>query len=191
MRVVFDPALDGGGWPGPLSARTACFGEARLGPLGLLDRLEVELGLVVARESPTERAAVFARTLATVEGFWSRSFATDRLGTSKRLLADRDALALWGWRGEPASARLAALWQVTAAAATGVPDRLRRILARLPGRQLDIESVHVVEPITAFPPLWQQVLRALAGAGVRIVVEPLAHGPATGDLLAARGTAFR
>ena len=45
LRVVFDPALDGGAWPGPLVDREAASGEAWLGPLGTIARLETELGL--------------------------------------------------------------------------------------------------------------------------------------------------
>ena len=57
LRIVFDPAIDGGGWPGPLGGRDAIAGEAWLGPMGLLARVETELGLGGVFASATERAA--------------------------------------------------------------------------------------------------------------------------------------
>lgn len=190
LEAVFDPALDDGGWPGPLGARRAAVGEAWLGPLGLLARLETELGLGARAVSPHERAAALAPHLAGVDGFWSASFTADPLATSARLLADRDQLALWGWRGEGASPRLAALWAATAAAPPGLPDRLQRVLAHLPGRALDVAALTLVDDPAGLAPLWRQVLAALADRGVRIAQAPLVDAPAHGDLAAARRTPF-
>jgi len=185
LQLVFDPALDGPGWPGPLRDRDAAFGEAWVGPLGLLDRLEVELGLRARHASPTERAAALVPALARADGFWAASFAADPLATSARLLGDRDLLALWGWRGEAAGARLEALWRVTADALPGVPDRLRRVLARLSSRRVDIARIRLVDHVAYLPPLWQQVLAALP-----VEVTPLVTAGATGDLAAARDAGF-
>lgn len=41
MKIRFDPDFDGGAWPGPLVGRDAAAGEAWLGQLGFLDRLEL------------------------------------------------------------------------------------------------------------------------------------------------------
>jgi hypothetical protein len=105
VRVLFDPAIDGGAWLG--TDRRATAGEAWLGPNGLLDRLETELGLGGLRAPPLERAGELVAQLASRDGPWRASYDADALGTCERLLRDRDALALWGWRGEPASPRLA------------------------------------------------------------------------------------
>ena len=40
MRVTFSIDFDGGFWPGPLAGREAAFGEAWVGPGGLLGLLE-------------------------------------------------------------------------------------------------------------------------------------------------------
>lgn len=182
---MFDPALDGPAWPGTLRDRAAVIGEAWVGPFGLLDRLEVELGLRARHASATERAATLVPVLARMDGFWAASFAADPLATSRRLLADRDLLALWGWRGEAAGARLDALWRATREALPGVPDRLRRVLARLPGRAVDIARVRLVEHVEYLPPLWQQVLAALP-----VETTPLVTATAGGDLAAARDRGF-
>src|SRR5690606_6795870 len=81
LEVVFDWAIDEGGWPGPgagAGARGAPAGEVWLGPLGLLDRLELELGLGRRHAEPLERAVELASALASEDGFWSRSLEVDR-----------------------------------------------------------------------------------------------------------------
>jgi hypothetical protein len=181
LRLVFDPALDGAAWPGP----PAGGGEAWVGPLGLLGRLETELGLGGAFASSLERTARLAESLRGRDGWWRRSFEADRLGAAARLLHDRDRLALWGWRGEPASERLAELWAATAAAPPGVPDRLRAVSEALARRRVDVAAVEVVAPLETLPTLWQAVLGALP-----VVPRTLPAVAATGDLAAARRTPF-
>jgi hypothetical protein len=201
LEVVFDWAIDADGWPGPGGAPAgpggapagpggAPAGEVWLGPLGLLDRLELELGLGRVHAAPLERAVELARSLASREGFWSRSLAVDGLATAERLLAEHDALRLWGWRGEPASERLAALWSATRAVRPGIPERLDRVSAALARRRTELAIVRMVEPAAALPPLWQRVLEGLQRAGVRIVQTPLPRVRSPGDLGAARGASF-
>lgn len=191
LSIVFDWAIDEGGWPGAGSGeRGVPAGELWLGPLGLLDRLELELGLGRSHAAPLERAVELARSLAGKDGFWSRSLEVDRIATAGRLLADRDALRLWGWRGEPAGDRLAALWSATGAARPGIPDRLDRVRVTLARRRTDIAVIRIVDAVIALPPLWQQVFRALQRAGTRIVYTPLPEVATPGDLGAARAPAF-
>lgn len=191
MRVVFDPALDGTGWPGVVGERGhATAGEAWLGPQGLLGRLELELGLTARQASPIERAADLSRLLAGVNGYWARSFEVDPIATAHRLLVDRDALATWGWSGERTTERLDSLWRVTEPALAGVPDRLRRVIAILDRRRLAIASIRVVDAISQLSPLWQQVFARLACRGVQIEHVPLPVIEAHGDLGAARHTPF-
>lgn len=190
MRIMFDPALDGRAWPGPLGDRAAAFGEPHLGPLGLLTRLQTELGLAGGHPTHIERAADFARHLATTPGFWSASFKADPLATSKRLLQDRDTLVSSGWQGQPVSPRLAALWEVTSAALPGLPDLLTQVLDLLarPRRTLDISSITLLDPIDSLPPLWARLFDALANAGVRLEEQPVGDVPAHGDLAHSRNT---
>lgn len=174
LRVIFDPAIDRGVWLGPTS-RPATFGEAWLGPSGLLGRLELELGCGGAVLSALERASALVTKLATRGGWWRASYEADPLGTCQRLLRDRDLLALWGWRGEAASDRLAELWAATTNAAPGIPDRLRDIHAALEHGPLPIDCVDVLSPVAGLPTLWRTVLGALADVGVRVTETP---GPA-------------
>lgn len=189
--MVFDAALDGAAWPGPLAGRDAAFGEAWCGPLGLLARLETELGLLADHPTATERAASLSQQLAGRDGYWSRSFEADPLATAKRLLSDRDLLALWGWTGQAADARLDALWTATAGAAPGIPDRLLRVLELLPRRAVDLASLTMFEAVDTLPPLWRRVLESLVAGGVTLAHRPLSAVKASGDLAAARRSPFR
>lgn len=182
LRVVFDPAIDEGAWPGPVGEQVAACGEAWLGPLGLIARLELELGLSGRHPSAAARAAELARQLAGQDGFWAASFEADPLATSSRLLADRDMLALWGWRGEAASARLEALWRATAAAPPGIPDRLGAVVAALGERAVDIAQVELRAPAASLPPLWRAALAQLGARGTDIAEVPLPAVAAPGDL---------
>jgi ATP-dependent helicase/nuclease subunit B len=190
LRIVFDPAIDGAAWPGPLAQSGACFGETWLGPLGLIGRLETDLGLGGALATRTERIAELARGLAGVDGYWSASFERAQLATSARLLTDRDTLALWGWRGEAVSPRLAALWRATSNALPGIPDRLERILQVIRRRDIDIQSIRIADPLESLPPLWARVFEVLATLGVRLDPIPVCETPSTGDLAAARRPGF-
>lgn len=192
LSITFDPAIDGGGWPGPLDGRDAVVGESWLGPLGLLARLEVELGLVAIHATPLERVTDLAAQLATCPGWWSASASHDALGTARRLLRDRDHLALAGWCGEPLGERLDALWRVTQPARDGVVERLRAIEQSLDrDRDVGVSSIRVCSPIASLPYLWRLVFTRLRVRGVRIdeVSLPTA-GAGLDDLARARCTPF-
>ena len=190
LEVLFDWAIDEGAWPPAGAGARATAGRVWLGPLGLLTRLELELGLARRPATPLERAVELAASLAGTDGYWSRSLEVDPWATARRLLEEYDMLRLWGWRGEPASARLAALWSAMRAARPGIPDRLDRVHAALARRCTDIALVRIVEPIAALPRLWQQVFEALQRAGTQIVETSLSHAPASGDLGASRAASF-
>jgi hypothetical protein len=190
LRITFDPGLDHGAWPGPLATRDAVMGELWIGPLGLVARLETELGLGARRTSPTERAAALAGLLSTRTGWWRASYEADALATARRLLRDRDLLCMWGWRGEPAGDRLQQLWTATQGARPGLPDRLRAVSEQLDVLRPEIEVIETYTPPSALEPLWRDVFAKLATAGVRIVgIEPPAAS-AKGDLAASRDKGF-
>jgi hypothetical protein len=185
---VFDPAIDGGAWPGPLAERRAVAGEEWVGPMGLLGRLETEVGLGGLGASAIERACALAARLRGRDGWWRASFEADEVGTCERLLRDRDVLVMWGWRGEAVSARLAGLWEATAKALPGVADRLRDVSVALAARAVDVESVRVMSPLTGMAPVWREVFARLGARGTRVeeVVPPAGRAP--GDLGLAQAT---
>lgn len=190
LDLVVDPALDGIAWRGPVD-REPAFGSAETGLMGLLERLELVLGLTAPRGSELDRAVALSRLLSDRDGFWKPSWAIDPLGTAMRLLHDRDLLALWGWNGEAATPRLDALWAAVADCPPSIPDRLRQVIVALPGRSIDLRSVTLLDETAGLPPLWRTLLDALRDTKVNVCVETLSPAPAAGDLAAARGTPFR
>lgn len=169
LRVRFDNAFDGVLWPGPLRAESAVFGEAWLGPVGLLGLLETQLGLGATHSSDSVRAASLIHRLAETEGYWSASLDADPHGTALRLLRDRDELFMDGWRGQPVSPRLGALADALSEVPPGLPERLGAILSELGNRDCDIESVELCAPRSELRLMWRNVLGALQQRGVRVV----------------------
>jgi RecB family exonuclease len=189
LRIIWDPAIDAGAWPGPLGGRAAVVGESWLGPLGLLARLETELGLGGIHATALARASELVPALATRDGWWRTSYDADPLGTCGRLLRDRDLLAMWGWRGEPASARLRELWEATRLARPGIPDRLVAILDALTG-PVDIDELVLHSSPDMVEPLWRLLFEQLASVGVTVRRATSATAASAGDLAAARTRGF-
>lgn len=129
MKIRFDLDFDGGAWPGALidAGSEAVAGQAWLGPQGLLEHLEMVLGLSGPHSSEAERAAALVPRLRSHEGFWSRSAAVDPMGSSRELLRWRDELVLAGWLGQRDGmpGRVAALAELEESVRPGLPDRLR------------------------------------------------------------------
>ena len=191
LHVVFDAALDGPGWPGVLADREAAVGRAWLGPLGLLDSLETRLGLAGRFADPLRRTVQLAASLEERDGYWRSSFDVDRLAACRRLLRDRDTLAIWGWRGQAVSPRLGELHRATADVAASLPDRLRAVVAALDaGRSPDIHTLASATRVADLPPLWRQVFDGLVAAGTRLHHTAPEPASANGDLAAARTSPF-
>lgn len=190
IEIIFDLAIDGGAWPGPLAGRPAVAGEAWLGPLGLLDRLETELGLGGLHPSAVERGADLSAKLSARHGYWRPSYEVDPIGSCHRLLRDRDTLALWGWRGEPASQRLSELWTATEDALPGVPERLRAAHEALHTGRPDIDRITTMSPLADLPPAWTRLFAQLAATGVTLTESAPTRASSTGDLLHARTQSF-
>jgi hypothetical protein len=192
MKIRFDPDFDGGAWPGPLEGRDAAAGEAWLGVLGLLDRLEISVGLAGPAATAGERAARLVPGLRRVEGFWSRSTEVDPLGSARELLRWRDELVLAGWdgtaRGMPQ--RIASMAQLAPDLLPGLPDRLWAVEAVLASRSAEVETLELLEPVHALPRAWQSILRRLEAQGTAVVEAAPAPAGARGDLASARGAGF-
>src|SRR5690606_1945664 len=100
----------------------------------------------------------------------------DSIGTAARLLAWRDEWRLGGWDGSAKPthpARIQELSAVETAAAGKLPpgeaERLQLVVQALresgPG---PIKSVHLVDPLEAFPVRWRQVPDLLPAVEVRL-----------------------
>jgi hypothetical protein len=143
-------------------------GELVVGPLGLLNFLETQLGLLALHPSQAERIVQYRNCLQTLDAddrFYHRSFSVDPLGTAACLLDWRDQWALFGWNGDmPNSApkRLRDLAELEATAtievSPSIGQRLKGVKAALERRRLEINQVRVIDPVASLPARWQAVL---------------------------------
>jgi ATP-dependent helicase/nuclease subunit B len=183
MQVWFDLDFDGGCWPGPLGSRTAAAGEAWLGPSGLLNLLETQLGLAGPAVSDGLRAARLVPRFLSVSGFWDESAAVDPLAAARMLLDWRDLLRMGGWKGQAKQSRLAGLWKLTDGL-PGAPDRIAAVTERLARRKVDVAAVHLLGDRPELSMLWQNLLKALEERGVAVTSTVEAAASQGGDLLA-------
>jgi hypothetical protein len=188
QRITFGLALDGQRTTQPGNT----IGESVVGPLGFLNILETQLGLLALHPSQVERVVQYRDCIARADSeqrFYHRSFATDPLGTAACLLDWRDKWFLHGWNGRiggDAPGRLRDMADVDALAidsvALGIGQRLALVSERLRVRKADIAEVRLVDAIDAFPARWRAVLAQLP-----IVPFKLPNGGGRGFLGALQG----
>lgn len=192
MRLVFGVACDGPSYPDFPGNADGVFGAAVVGPLGLINAIEIQLGLTAPQPAQTARIACYvAKMRAALDAqptlFFASSANLDPWATASTLLAWRDELVLSGWEeAEVGSERLDGLALIAKAGAAlppGLPDRIVTILRNLgDGASLSIAAIELVEPAALLSPHWRRLIDALARCGVAIVepVDPAAT--ASGDL---------
>jgi hypothetical protein len=175
MKVLFGRSLDGS----PAPSHWMGVGCLVCGPYGLLDALEVSLGI-----PPMEEASDLARLISYREAakawiarsgdaFFRASFEAENLSTSRVLLHWRDELRLSGWSlvleaGSDAPPRLRDLAGIEAIAPPeavfrfGQAERIERILAALAlGQNPGIEAITVLDFPESLSTLWRRLLDQL------------------------------
>ena len=167
MHIVFGLHLDG---LQPRPPQTSV-GAATLGPLGLLEVLETQLGLPAPEVHPSEAAFAYLRCLREATSsnrFFHRSLEVDPVNVARTLLRWREQWYEAGWDGtfpDGAAARLADMAVVEELARDHVPlgfgQRLQRISQALAKRTTQTARIELYTPIGDFPHAWQRVLAAL------------------------------
>ncbi|MFV3290282.1 PD-(D/E)XK nuclease family protein [Pseudomonas sp. NY11955] len=170
MLITFGMQLDGQRATQPGNR----LGALTVGPQGLLDILEGQLGLLALRPCAAQRAAAYRACLAQCDNgqrFYHASFSADQLGVAATLLAWRDDLYLHGWDGRPcavASQRINDLAEVEADAREVVPastgQRLQRVAEALATRRTGITNLYLSDAWEVYPLAWQRVLQRLPRA---------------------------
>jgi len=146
-------------------------GYAELGPIGFLNILETQLGLISILPSNAQRIVQYRECLEkldTEDRFYHKSFEIDPLGTAGYLLSWRDQWYLHGWNGDisvDAPQRLRDLADVEVLARTDVSinmgQRLKAVQLALKQMKPDIDLVVLADSIEIFPHCWQEVLAML------------------------------
>ena len=142
------------------------------GPLGLLNVLETQLGLLGQDVSASDRVLQFRDLLNQLNGphrFYHQSFAVDALGTAATLLAWRDQWHLHGMRPQGCSQltkapsrRLRDMGDLegraTGLLAPGIGERLSRIEVMLQTMPARVGRITLQDPLAWWPMAWQRVL---------------------------------
>jgi ATP-dependent helicase/nuclease subunit B len=159
-----------------------CLDEYRGGPETLLEWIETQLGLPVARIHEASRVSEFAAALDAANiSMFAESLKADRWATASELLSRRDELLLSGW-DEKASGGYPALVQALAQVVAGrrfqfpgEAERLQRVLDALNAGQVLPPNLCLLHDAKKdWPTVWQRVLEKL---NVIEVPEQIAHAP--------------
>lgn len=104
LTFIFSPYYDGNCYAGNPDNNQCVLGTKYVGPLGLLDELELRAGMSRGETSPMQRAIAYCNAIHIVldsnpstEPFYQKSFENDPLGVAQQLLRWRDALCMAGW----------------------------------------------------------------------------------------------
>ena len=188
MDLIFGLACDGRAYPDFPGEGDGALDAAVVGPSGLIDILEVQLGLTGPRSAEAVRIAAYAAklraSLAThAAPFFAASFTRDPWATAKALLGWRDQLMTSGWEGQAMGAPriddLARAEREGPALPPGTSDRVCDVMVALAARPgLSIASLRLVEPRTMLSPPYRRLVDRLESCGVEIkAAAPASRGP--------------
>ena len=104
LTLIFSPYYDGNCYAGNPAEKQCLLGTKYVGPLGLLNELELRAGMSRGETSPMRRAIAYCNAIREVlnshpssKPFYQQSFENDPLGVAQQLLRWRDALCMAGW----------------------------------------------------------------------------------------------
>ena len=187
MHIVFGLHLDG------LKPKTPCtaVGNVTVGPKGMLDVLETQLGLSAATPYPSEAPLSylqFLREASSPDRFFYRSLQIDPVNVARTLLDWREQWYEAGWDGtfpNDVPARLADMAAVERIAKGRGPlthgERLQKVAKALAVRDTQIQRVKLHTPLENFPFAWQRIIEALPWVPADSL-EPTSAGPPGSDL---------
>lgn len=178
MRLTFGIDCDGASYPDYPARGEGAIGSAIVGPSGLLDAIELELGLTRPHVAPAVRVATYmgkvgASLRTSRDAFFARSFALDPWATAAQLLGWRDELVGGGWLGTelglPRLDDLASVERSGPELPPGPADRACAACRALRDRtSLDLECLRLVAPRHTLPAPWNALVTALERRGVEI-----------------------
>ncbi len=159
-------------------------GEHYVGPQGLLQVLEMHLGLSgYPNDNEHLRIEQYRQLLGDYlvnhpEVFYRQSYIADQLATADRLLSMRDELLISGWDFTVAPSdpqRLQVLAELENGLAgteqaldPGFAERFQEVLRQLPQRQFPCEQVILNEPTRLLPIHFRQLFNLLQRKGITI-----------------------
>ncbi|MBF0282270.1 MAG: PD-(D/E)XK nuclease family protein [Zetaproteobacteria bacterium] len=195
MQIIFDMAYDQQVAPHGSGAGSAAIGTLYVGPQGLLNVLETQLGLTGREIHHEIRIHAYMQRMKDAlsdadAGYYRASFQEDGWSSARQLLGWRDELVLAGWNGAHSSdftAKLAALALLEKGVADEVRqslgDRLQRVaqVLSMGNQSLHIASV-IVEGDAFLPHIFTNLFGMLAEMGVSMVDAEHEIAPSDGNL---------
>lgn len=166
MKLIYSPFFTGECYR-KLTVNKPLF-EKIVGDAGLLDFLELSLGLPSGESSAIDRILAYRKALETAidNAFYKAAFPNDPLATAKELLHWRDLLIMEGFDAETdyQSERLKKLAEVekefVKSGMVGTPERWRRVLASAKGK-IDGVEIEVYHDLSLLPKLICDTLKAI------------------------------
>lgn len=135
LKLIFSPYYDGNCYAGNPEKNGCVLGTKHVGPLGLLNELELRAGLTGRYSDNLQRTILYARAIkkaldGNINLFFASSFKKDKIRTAYVVLGWRDALVKAGWNKTiTGSSRLDGLAAVEAFfTERGEADRWRTLL---------------------------------------------------------------
>jgi ATP-dependent helicase/nuclease subunit B len=143
-------------------------GERVCGWMGLLEDLEVLLGLAGLPVSPAQRVANLLPRLTATNRFWSDSFALDPVGVAEDLIEFRDRLMMAGWNGQGNSERLQKLSNLFPEGNGGIPDRLKIVIGSATPALASTLRLIILCEVQDVQGLHLELIQALQQAGAEV-----------------------
>lgn len=176
MTILFHPCYDSRCRLDSVRRGQVLLDTLTLGPLGLLQELELRLGLTAATSSNLLRTVDYVKLLrdyfpAHPDSPFAPSFKADEFNVAAELLRWRDQLRLAGWKASmrgisPRIDLLADLEPSFARPALG--DRWQAVLEELPKHRLTGWTLELHAPKQLLFPLYGRLIDRLGACGVRI-----------------------
>ena len=181
MKIIFSTHYDGNVF---LGDAPKVMGELFVGPMGLLDQLELRAGIHMTSKSEVEREADYLnainkflceRSAGEKTLFFEGAFAVDPIGVAGKLLAWRDSLVMAGWDRTCTDATCTKLQALAAIepnfVSKGACDRWRIVRDTyreknvLPGV---VDEIRIDCPCSEIPALIKSTLDAIIKQGVNV-----------------------
>lgn len=182
LKLIFSPYYDGNCYAGDPDKNHCELGTKYVGPLGLLDELELRAGLTGRFFDDFQRTILYARAIKkAIAGnkdlFFAKSFDKDKIRTAYVVLGWRDALVKAGWNKTiTGSSRLDGLAAVEEFfTEKGEADRWRTLLELSQNIPLldKTDSIEVACKKGHMEPLYRQLFDNLENNGCSVSYAPM------------------
>lgn len=186
LNTIFSPYYDGNCYAGNPQKNKCELGTKYVGPIGLLNELELRAGLSRGETTPMQRTIAYCKAIQEVlnvtknKPFYKQSFENDPLGVAQQLLRWRDALCMAGWNEKTSlpidlsndgKNRLSDLQKIESHfTAIGMGERWRVLLEEVSNRNIlpsDV-TIKVDMKMDLLHPVIREVLEAIQKNGGQI-----------------------